>query len=112
MPKKSKDMDWRRLELSSQLDRDWGRLELSSQLESVEEHGEKLVRKAFNWIAKGIKAGDPSRLALYQRVMASAHPYELLVAHYRISRLAKVARKTRTTAVLPFKKRLRSNGNA
>jgi TPR repeat protein len=77
MPRKSKG--WRLRELLEEQQR---RVELCSQLEAVEGHGEKLVRKAYSWLARGMKAGNPRAIEIYHLAMASNHPYDLLVRSY------------------------------
>ena len=60
--------------------------EFFSRREAEREHGPEMVREAYNWLAQGTQARNPDVMNVYQQVMQSKHPFDMIVAaHKRMS---------------------------
>jgi hypothetical protein len=57
--------------------------EANSRYFAEKDHGPETVREAYNWLAQGIQARDPNVLHLYQQVMQSTHPFNVIVQAHR-----------------------------
>jgi hypothetical protein len=66
--------------------------EYYSRRDAEKDHGPETVREAYNWLAQGIQARDPDVMHLYQQVMQSKHPFEVIVsAHKRTSVMQQIS---------------------
>ena len=60
--------------------------EFYSRRDAEREHGPEMVRDAYNWLAQGMQARNPDVMNIYQQVMQSKHPFDMIVAaHKRMS---------------------------
>ena len=57
--------------------------EYYSRRDAEKDHGPETVREAYNWLAQGIQARDPDVMHLYQQVMQSKHPFDVIVAAHK-----------------------------
>jgi len=57
--------------------------EYYSRRDAEKDHGPETVRDAYNALAQGVQARDPDAIHLYQQVMQSKHPFEVIVAAHK-----------------------------
>jgi len=57
--------------------------EFYSRRDAVREHGAEKVKAAYDWIAQGVRTGDPEATAVYQRAMRSPDPYGEIVGSHQ-----------------------------